>query len=54
MFIKTCHTKTLWVVDLLGEDGGAVELADGGSELVAKAFTKENIVTQNQAHIIVL
>ena len=54
VLIKTCHAETLWVVHLLGEDGSAVELADGGRELVAKAFTKENIVTQNQAHIIVL
>ena len=30
MFIKTCHAKTLWVVHLLGEDGGTVEFTDGG------------------------
>ena len=54
MFVKTCHAKTLWVVDLLGEDGGAVELVDGGREFVTKAFTKENIVAQNQTHIVAL
>ena len=54
MFIKTCHAKALWVVHLLSENGGTIEFVNGKRELVAKAFTKENIVTQNQAHIIVL